>query len=97
MSNNPTAAQKRNMCVVVQMGCIACRLDGIYDTPAEFHHCGKHGNRDHDKGYPLCPGHHRPTAGITGIPNRHGNPKRFAIKYGTDDELFAMSEKLKGE
>ena len=61
--------------------------NGKFSFP-EIHHVKRHGKNDNSKVYGLCPPHHRPTAGITGIPSRHGNPKEFAAEFGTDEELF---------
>lgn len=84
----PTAAQKRLWGKIFEIGCMACLKEGKHSFP-EIHHAKDYGYNDHSKIYGLCPKHHRPTAGVTGIPNRHGNPKEFADKYGTDKELYA--------
>lgn len=85
----PTAKQKKYFAKVAEIGCIACMLDGIY-TPCEIHHGKKYGYRDHDYVYGLCPAHHKMTAMIKGVVNRHGNPIEFAEMYGTDEDLVEM-------
>jgi len=86
--SKPTAANKRLFGKVFEVGCMACRQHGIFSFP-EVHHYREYGKRDHSKVFGLCPPHHRPTAAIVGVPNRHGNPVEFAKKYGTDKELFS--------
>ena len=85
--SRPTAAQKRFWGRVVELGCLACLQEGKHTKP-EIHHVKDFGKNNHSFVYGLCPIHHRPTAGVTGIPNRHGNPKEFAEIYGTDSELY---------
>ena len=97
MSNNATVAQRRRMARVAELGCIACRHDGYFGTPAEIHHCKDHGYRNHKKVCSLCPVHHKPTSSIPGILNRHLNPIEFAEKYGTDEELHRKTCALLGE
>jgi hypothetical protein len=86
--SKPTAKQRRFFSKVVEVGCMACRQESTFSFP-EIHHVKDYGRNDNSKVYGLCSIHHRPTAGVTGIPNRHGNPKEFAEKYGTDQELFS--------
>jgi len=94
---NPTAAQKRRWDRVANLGCLPCRLDGFFGTPATISHCHDHGNRDHDRVWPGCPVHHLYQEAVDGIPNRHKNPVEFAEKYGTDDELHRITCALLGE
>jgi hypothetical protein len=90
----PTREQLNKWGLVLGLGCMACRKDGKF-TFGEIHHSRhEYGNRNHDLIFSLCPVHHRPTSGITGIPNRHGNPKEFSAKYGTDKELFEKCMEL---
>jgi len=93
--SQPTAAQKRLWGSVFQVGCMACRQDGVFSFP-EIHHWREYGYRDHSKVLGLCPPHHRPTAAIPGVLNRHGNPIEFAAKYGTDEELHKECMKVIG-
>lgn len=89
----PTAAQKRRFDQVVRIGCMACLCDGFHTEP-EIHHGGKHGYRDHDFTFGLCPVHHKPTSAKPGIPNRHANPIEFKQRYGTDEELFEQCQQI---
>lgn len=72
---------------------MACRKEGNFSFP-EIHHVKNYGKNDNSKIYGLCPAHHRPTAGVTGVLNRHQNTKEFAKEYGTDSELFDECMKL---
>ena len=92
-----TAAQRRRMDKVAAGCCIACRQDGIVDTPGEIHHCRQHGYRDHWRVICLCPAHHKMTSSVPGIPNRHGTPEVFEEKYGSDGELHLMTCAMLGE
>ncbi len=84
----PTAADKRHFDKVAELGCI---IDG---QPAEIHHSRDGlgmGQRDHTQVIPLCPKCHR-----LGRISRHGSPREFAEKYGTDAELVAETKKMVG-
>lgn len=85
--SKPTAAQKRLWGRIFDVGCMACRKEDKFSFP-EIHHCKRYGRNDHNYVIPLCPAHHRPTAGIDGVLNRHEHTKEFAAKYGTDAELY---------
>lgn len=94
MSKRPTAAQKRMWGRVFESGCLACRQEGVFSFP-EIHHVKELGKRrNHDKVYGLCPSHHKATSMIPGVPNRHGTPKEFIEKYGTDQELFERCQEI---
>tara|TARA_Y100001937_G_scaffold55063_1_gene75875 strand:+ start:1107 stop:1388 length:282 start_codon:yes stop_codon:yes gene_type:complete len=78
---------------VANLGCIACRKMGYYDTPAEIHHIqekymlGKKANWD--QVIPLCPAHHRTTDY-----SFHFSPKRFTEQFGTQTELLEETRAL---
>jgi|TARA_R100000479_G_C6311928_1_gene174370 hypothetical protein len=79
-------AEKEHLRKVAELGCIACRKNGFYDTPAEIHHIsnGIIGKRaSHFETIPLCHYHHR-----TSNEAYHNDPKGFTIKYGTQKELL---------
>lgn len=97
MSKKATAAQLRMWGKVFEVGCIACLMEGNFSFP-EIHHVKEYGYRNHDKVYGLCPIHHKATAMVKGVPNRHGTPKEFTEKYGTDQELFEdCQRRLRGK
>jgi len=85
--SRPTAAHKRLWNRVFSAGCMACLQDGKFSFP-EIHHWREYGYRDHSRVFGLCPGHHRPTAAVQGVPSRHGQPVEFREKFGTDEDLF---------
>jgi hypothetical protein len=98
MSNNPTAAQKRTWAKMIDMGCLACLLDGIEETPATIHHCEHaYGKRDHDKIFPLCPAHHLYQFAVPGVPNRERHPIGFMQRYGSDIDLHREALRRIGE
>jgi hypothetical protein len=75
------------------LGCIACRIAGYYDTPAQIHHLrcdgsmGKKGARR----IPLCPRHH--TDGGHGIAF-HAGPRTFEHNWGTEEFLWKKAMSL---
>lgn len=95
--SEPTAAQRRRWGRVAALGCLPCRMDGYFGTPATISHCHDYGYRDHDKVYPCCPVHHLATEAIPGIPNRHATPEAFRNKFGTDEELHKLTKQMLGE
>lgn len=82
-----TAAQKKRMARVSDLGCLAC---GCH--PVEIHHC-RHasgmGQRNHDHITALCPWHHR-----LGPDSRHENPRKFAELHGNDKVLHEETKAL---
>lgn len=89
-------AEKAHVSKVIALGCIACRIIGHYDTPAECHHIrsgvGKGQRSSHFDTLPLCPAHHRGTAGLK-VPSIHGSKNAFIKTFGTEHELL---EKVRG-
>lgn len=85
-----TAHHERLWSRVAEIGCLPCLIDGNPGTPATISHCHDHGYRDHNRVYPACPIHHLEQHAVDGIPNRHKNPREFAERYGTDEELYRM-------
>tara|TARA_Y100000361_G_scaffold23242_1_gene18367 strand:+ start:784 stop:1059 length:276 start_codon:yes stop_codon:yes gene_type:complete len=88
-----TKDEKKHLSKVAELGCIACRQMGIYDTPAEIHHIknnfslGK--KSSHYEVIPLCHAHHR-----TSNEAYHYSPKKFTEKFGTQKELLTMVQEL---
>lgn len=82
-----TKDEKDHMRKVAEMGCIACRKLGYYDTPAELHHIKKGVMGKRSSNYeviPLCPYHHR-----LSNESYHQNPQWFTETFGTQTELLA--------
>jgi hypothetical protein len=95
MPKKPTKAEREHMNKVVSLGCVPCLLNGIPDCPACFHHAKTAliRRRDHMKGIGMCPQHHQHGEFCL---SRHGDPKEFAEKYGDDDKLLEIVDKLLG-
>jgi len=95
--SRPTAADRRHWRKISLIGCIACVIEREIYTPAEIHHIKDYGYHNHKKVLPLCPPHHRPTAGIKGVLSIHGQPKEFRNKFGSDEELFERCMQIIGD
>ena len=86
---------------LVDMGCIACKIDGFGYTVPEIHHLRDGqgmGQRAPDTDtIPLCAPHHR-GMGLkmnSGIPGLHSHPKKFRERYGSERELLSsVNEEL---
>jgi hypothetical protein len=88
-------ADREHLSNVQALGCIACRVIGYVDTPAEIHHMragqGKSQRNDNFHVLPLCPHHHR-----TGSHGEafHAGKQTWQDKFGTEDELLEAVNKL---
>lgn len=91
----PTAGEARWMAAIAQLGCIACRLDGVAPRPTAVHHILKGGRRlGHLFTLPLCdPGHHQNGAAC-GFISRHPFKARFEARYGAEMELLEKVRSL---
>ena len=88
-SKAPTKAEREWMDWIASLGCIACRKDGIPDSPASVHHIVQWNRRlGHMFTLPLCYQHHQ-GGGIGGVPSVHQAKRTFARRYGTELELLA--------
>lgn len=71
MKRTSTAAEKRHMQKVAEMGCIVCsHIYGFADTPAQVHHARvRHGwgRTSHLMTIPLCAEHHTGKTGVHGM------------------------------
>ena len=88
-----TKAQSERMGLIVrEIGCIACFLDTDTYHEGVIHHLLDTGRRiSHDHTICLCEGlidHHQGNDGI------HRAKRKFRGKYGTDDELLALTNWL---
>ena len=83
----PTLKEQKHMSKVVELGCIACRKLGIYDSPAEIHHIrnktGMGKRSSHFLTLPLCPNHHR-----NSNESYHYSPKKFEMRFGSQIKLL---------
>lgn len=72
-----------------EIGCIACRNDGIRNMHVSIHHIdGRTKPGAHMKVLPLCSGHHQDGTGAPGLIAVHPWKRRFEEKYGTQLELL---------
>ena len=88
-----TAADKRHFAKVVELGCIVCSNNYMFDTPAEIHHIGNGtmGKRaSNSEVIPLCHIHHR--TGGYGVAV-HSGKNAWQDNHGTELELL---EQVKG-
>lgn len=90
-----TKEEKAWVDAIVEIGCIACYVQGFPGTPAEVHHMLRGGRRiGHLFTLPLCsPGHHRNGDGVRKI-SRHPFKARFERTYGTELSLLEKSREL---
>jgi len=94
-----TSAEKVRDGLIRELGCIACYVQtGRRGTPACSHHITRRGRRlGHTYTIPLCnPGHHKDVQPGSGKEPFHHNKETFEDTYGTQDELFALTNKLIG-
>lgn len=92
-----TKAEKHHLDRVQRLGCIACRLMGYRDTPAEIHHpragTGAGRKASHFDAIPLCPNHHRGHAHPL-TPSIHLDKRAFIAAFGTEAELLGKVRDL---
>ena len=87
------SALKKHYEKVASLCCLACRINGVNNTPAELHHpYGRCGDNEF-KVIPLCPPHHRSGNHESPV-SAHGNGKAFYQKYGSKDDLLNMVDDL---
>ena len=93
-----TAAEKRHLSRVVELGCALCRHMGYENPSAEIHHprtgVGAGRKAPHSDAIPMCPFHHR-----LGNESLHAmGRKAFERHHGvTEVELLAQTRALLGE
>ena len=95
-----TKEEKSHWDKICAFGCIACHLDGIKNTYVSIHHCdGRTKPGAHKKVLALCNGHHQsgnkhPNPDGEPYPSIHPWKKRFETKYGTQQELIELTNRL---
>ena len=105
MSKPPTAAEKKRMAAIAEMGCIVCRkYFGVF-TEAAVHHLVDGYRRGHMFTIPLCGHHHQgiPPGTFTAKqarkalgPRFHGEGVEFEQQFGTEEYLLELTnERLK--
>lgn len=86
----PTKSEKQLHNAIAQIGCIACREDGVFTELVSIHHIDGRTKPDaHKKVLPLCAGHHQDGTGVAGLIAVHPWKARFEQRYGTQAELLA--------
>ena len=87
-SKSATKVEREWMTRIADLGCVACRQDGIEDTPANVHHiCQGMRRLGHLFTIPLCPEHHKSDG--RHVPSIHNQRRTFVQRYGTELELLA--------
>nr|DAL60002.1 MAG TPA_asm: Recombination enhancement, RecA-dependent nuclease [Caudoviricetes sp.] len=87
------------MGAIVEIGCIACLVQGTPGTIPEIHHIragqGRGQRSDHQKSIALCPAHHRGTH-HPDIASIHMAKRAFIEQFGTEEELFERTKQELG-
>ena len=90
-----TAAEKRHMSAVAELGCALCRFLDLGESPAELHHprtgTGAGRRASHMDVIPLCPYHHRSSNEALHVLGRKAFERHFGI---TETELLAKTREL---
>jgi hypothetical protein len=72
-----------------EIGCIACRIDGIYNSYVSIHHIdGRTKPGCHLNVLPLCAAHHQDDG--SGVISVHPWKARFEAKYGVQAFLLSL-------
>lgn len=80
---------------ISSLGCIVCRTTGLGATPAEAHHLLSGGRQIDDfHTIPLCKPHHRGGENNERFVSRHPWRREFESRYGTEQELLALTREL---
>ena len=94
-SKPPTKLEREWMAAIASLGCIACRKDGIPDSPACVHHIISGGRRmGHLFTVPLCPEHHKSDG--RNVPSIHYQKRTFVQRYGSELDLLAEVQVMAG-
>lgn len=95
-SKKPTKAEARRMDILKHdVGCIACRMEGLDYIPPDIHHIVDGGRRlGHSHTVPLCPWHHRGRGPEMPGPSLARNKRKFIERYGAEPKLLKITNKL---
>ena len=94
----PTADEKRHMDAVGQIGCIVCLLYLAEQSPCSIHHVdGRTKKGAHFKVLGLCAKHHDAGERNDFYVSRHPWKAEFQRRYGTEEYLMEMTNKLIGD
>lgn len=87
----PTDEEKRLWDKLAARGCIACRIDGIFQPLVSIHHIGGRTRPGcHRNVIPLCAGHHQDGTGGAWMIAVHPNKARFEKAYSNQELLNAL-------
>lgn len=96
----PTQAEQARFRKLIDLGCIACRINGVVTRGAiEIHHLVEGNKRlGHSFTIPLCIWHHRGVAESTMEmlkgPSLARNKRAFLEEYGTERQLLDAVNRL---
>lgn len=90
-----TAAERKRMRKLVEIGCIVCRMQSRGYVPPAIHHIVSGGKRLGEiYTIPLCdPGHHQNAPKESGEVSRHPGKAAFEKRYGLEAELLEITNK----
>ncbi|WP_408602162.1 Ref family recombination enhancement nuclease [Pseudomonas sp. PLMAX] len=89
-----TDAEKLLHDKVAQLGCVACRQEGVFNTHISIHHVhGRTKPGAHMHVLPLCAPHHVDDGTALAV---HPHKRRWETKYGKQDDLVAAQWKELG-
>ena len=90
-----TLAERQFQTRVRDLGCIACRVMGVFGTPCDIHHILEGGRRMGEMFVlGLCVSHHRSELNNKHIVSRHHWKREFETRYGTELELLERTREL---
>lgn len=90
---NPTTEDRKYWAKLADLGCVACRINGVHNPWFSIHHIdGETKPGAHRKVLPLCGRHHQ--GGTQDDPSVHPWKRRFEARYGRQMELKAMCDDL---
>lgn len=92
----PTVEEKKFWdALATHVGCIACRLDGVFNNNVLLHHIdGRTKPNAHKMVLPLCAGHHQEGAGAPGLIAVHPWKRSFEARYGCQYDLIFMCKQI---
>lgn len=80
------------MARVAALGCIVCFKFRFCFTPADAHHLLSGGRQISNRHViPLCVPHHRSGLNTEEVVSRHPWRREFEARYGTEQELLALT------
>ena len=86
---------ERHMQRVSELPCVACLQMGYTNYGVHVHHVLRNGQRIDDfHVIPICPPHHNGGENHEGWVSRHPWKREFEARYGTEQELLEMVDKL---